>query len=38
LDIEAVKQGSRQNYDSRAALSRQSLDAMIVKDHEGKTL
>jgi hypothetical protein len=31
LDIETAKQGSQQNYDSQAASSQQSLNAMIAK-------
>jgi hypothetical protein len=38
LDIKIVNQGySDWNYDSRVASSRQNMNAVIVKDHEGKT-
>jgi hypothetical protein len=38
LRIETAKQGSRQNYDSQAAVvAIKSLNAMVVKDYEDKT-
>jgi hypothetical protein len=35
--IRSAKQGSQRTHDSRVASSRQNLNAMIAKDHEGKT-
>jgi hypothetical protein len=37
MGIGTAKQGSQQNYNSRVTSSRQNLNAMIVKNHEGKT-